>query len=155
MFIRWNDFKKIWAEPGLFFICILSRYNDKYSTKDYKWKKHRWCAGDSNPGPQDGRCRRIHRAMAGNMNEAFLWKEISVCCIKLVSYHYSLTEQHIVRRLKLVFIPTRTAAVHNASVWYNFLLWFCKRKSGSMGTTKSGGPNNFAYCWLRPNKELK
>ena len=27
-------------------------------------KKHRWCAWDSNPGPQDGRRRRNHRAMA-------------------------------------------------------------------------------------------
>ena len=27
-------------------------------------KKHRWCAWDSNPGPQDGRRRRNHGAMA-------------------------------------------------------------------------------------------
>ena len=28
------------------------------------WKKHRWCAWDSNPGRQDGRRRRIHWAIA-------------------------------------------------------------------------------------------
>ena len=27
-------------------------------------KKHRWCAWDLNPGPQDGRHRRNHGAMA-------------------------------------------------------------------------------------------
>ena len=27
-------------------------------------KKHRWCAWDTNPGPQDGRRRRNHGAMA-------------------------------------------------------------------------------------------
>ena len=31
------------------------------------WKKHRWCAWDSNPGPQDGRRRRNHRAMAATL----------------------------------------------------------------------------------------
>ena len=30
----------------------------------YKLKKHRWCAWDSNPGTQDGRRRRNHGAMA-------------------------------------------------------------------------------------------
>ena len=41
---------KKWAKPGLFlFISFFSP--DKYSTNfDYKWKKHRWCAWDSNPG---------------------------------------------------------------------------------------------------------
>ena len=32
------------------------------------WKKHRWCAWDSNPGPQDGWRRRNHRAMAATKN---------------------------------------------------------------------------------------
>ena len=26
----------------------------------YKWKNHRWCTWDLNPGPQDGRPRQIH-----------------------------------------------------------------------------------------------
>ena len=29
-----------------------------------KWRKHWWFAWDLNPGSQDGRCRRIHWAMA-------------------------------------------------------------------------------------------
>ena len=52
-------FFQIWAEPGLF-IFILSHYCDKYSTINYKWKKYRWCARDSNTGQQDGRRERIH-----------------------------------------------------------------------------------------------
>ena len=39
-----------------------SRRNDYYSTQfDSIWKKRRWYL---NPGPQDGRCRWIHWAMA-------------------------------------------------------------------------------------------
>ena len=38
---------------------------------DYKWKKHRWCGWDSNPGPYDGRRRRIHSAMAAPNNGSF------------------------------------------------------------------------------------
>ena len=34
----------------------------------YKLKKHRWCAWDSNPGPQDGRRRRNHGAMVATPN---------------------------------------------------------------------------------------
>ena len=30
---------------------------------DYKWLNHRWCAWDSNPGGQNGRCREIHWAI--------------------------------------------------------------------------------------------
>ena len=33
----------------------------------YKLKKHRWCAWDLNPGPQDGRRRRNHGAMAATI----------------------------------------------------------------------------------------
>ena len=32
--------------------------------EQYKLKKHRWCAWDSNPGHQDGMHKRIHWAMA-------------------------------------------------------------------------------------------
>ena len=49
-----------WANPGLFCLfSFFSRYN--FNTN---WKKRRWCAWDSNPGPQDGRRRRNHGAMA-------------------------------------------------------------------------------------------
>ena len=39
---------------------IFSRYN----FNNTNWKKCRWCAWDSNPGPQDGRRRWNHGAMA-------------------------------------------------------------------------------------------
>ena len=35
-----------------------------YSFNNTNWKKHRWCAWDSSPGPQDCRHRRNHGAMA-------------------------------------------------------------------------------------------
>ena len=45
--------------PASFCLFLFfSRYN--FNTN---WKKHRWCAWDSNPGPQDGRCRRNHGAI--------------------------------------------------------------------------------------------
>ena len=32
------------TRPLYLFISSFSQYNDKYNTKDYKWKKHKWCA---------------------------------------------------------------------------------------------------------------
>ena len=50
-------FVKNWSNPGLFlFIFIISTWHNS--------KKRGWCAWDSNPGQQDGRCRQIHWAMA-------------------------------------------------------------------------------------------
>ena len=31
------------------------------------WKKRRWCAWESNPGPQDGTCRQNHGATAATL----------------------------------------------------------------------------------------
>ena len=53
-------FVKIWANHGLFlfiFVLFTSQFN-------YKLKKHRWSAWDSNPGPQNGKHRQNHGAMA-------------------------------------------------------------------------------------------
>ena len=51
-----NFFK--WANPGLFlFIFVLF-----WLQFQFKLKKARWCAWDSNPGPQDGRRWRNHWA---------------------------------------------------------------------------------------------
>ena len=44
--------------PNQASFCLFSsfsQYNDKYWTVDYKWKKCRWRAWDSNPELQDGR----------------------------------------------------------------------------------------------------
>ena len=46
--------------------CVFSsfsRYN--FNTN---WKKRRWCAWNSNPGPQDGRRRQNHGAMADTLS---------------------------------------------------------------------------------------
>ena len=60
MMYFYASFLKKWAYPGLFlfiFILFLLQFQ-------YKLKKHRWCAWDSNPGLQDGRRRWNHGAMA-------------------------------------------------------------------------------------------
>ena len=51
---------KLWPIPASFsfiFVLFTSQIN-------YKLKKHRWSAWESNPGPQDGRHRQNHGAMA-------------------------------------------------------------------------------------------
>ena len=52
---------------SFFFTFVLFTFQFKwqiYSLNNINWKKHRWCAWDSNLGKQDGRCKRIHWAMA-------------------------------------------------------------------------------------------
>ena len=51
-------FKK-WSNPGLF-LSIFVFFSSQFK---YELKKLRQCAWGSNPGPQDGWCRRIHWAM--------------------------------------------------------------------------------------------
>ena len=62
-----RHFFKKWANPDLFlFIFVLFTFQFKwqiYNLNNINWKKHRWCAWDSNPGQLDGRHRRIHWAM--------------------------------------------------------------------------------------------
>ena len=59
----------------LFFIFVRFQCNDKYSTKFESMEKHRRCAGDSTPGPHNGRCKRIHRAVAASLE----YKDILGC----------------------------------------------------------------------------
>ena len=47
------------SRPLFCLFSFFSHYN--FNTN---WKKHRWCAWDSNPGPQDGRRRQNQGAMA-------------------------------------------------------------------------------------------
>ena len=48
------NFFKCQTWPLFLFILSFSQHNDKYCTKfDYKWKKHRLCPEDLNPGPHD------------------------------------------------------------------------------------------------------
>ena len=44
--------------------------------------KNRWCVWDSNPGPQDGRRRLNHGAMAAALSRLF-WLSIFCRCIKV------------------------------------------------------------------------
>ena len=73
-------FKKKWADPGLFFVYFrpflvtisiiqieksLSSFS-AYNFNNTNCKKRRWCAWDLNPGRENGRHRRSHRAMASS-----------------------------------------------------------------------------------------
>ena len=59
-------------KPGLFlFIFVRFTWQIKHNFY-HKWKNRRWCAWDSNPVRQDGRCRRIHWAMAAQKINIFL-----------------------------------------------------------------------------------
>ena len=51
--------------PILASFCLFSFFS--HYNFNTNWKKHRWCAWDSNPGPQDGRRRRNHGAMAATV----------------------------------------------------------------------------------------
>ena len=46
--------------------CLFSFFSC-YNFNNTNWKKHWWCAWDSNPGPQDGRCRQSQGAMAATL----------------------------------------------------------------------------------------
>ena len=57
-------FSKYGPIPASFsFIFILFLFQQQYSF-NFNMKKHKWCASDSNPGPQDGKRRQNHKAMA-------------------------------------------------------------------------------------------
>ena len=47
--------------PASFCIFLLFPH---YNFNNTNWEKHKWCPWDLNPGPQDGRRRRHHGAMA-------------------------------------------------------------------------------------------
>ena len=53
-------FKK-WANTGLFFLSF-----SHHNFNNTNWKKHRWCAWDSNPGSQDGRAQMKPRSYGGH-----------------------------------------------------------------------------------------
>ena len=55
-----------WASPTSF------SYFSNYNFNNESWNKRRWCAWDSNPGPQDGRHKQNHRAMAWFINPRML-----------------------------------------------------------------------------------
>ena len=61
-------FKKNGPIPASF--CLFSLFS-RYNFNNTNWKKRRWCAWDSNPGPQDGRCRRKQGAMAATLGHLF------------------------------------------------------------------------------------
>ena len=62
-------FKKNGPIPASF--CLFLSFS-RYNFNNSNWKKRRWCAWDSNPGPQDGRRRQNHGAMAATQQKKML-----------------------------------------------------------------------------------
>ena len=69
-----NLFFKYGPIPASF--SLFSSFSHQNSITN--WKKHRWCAWDSNLGPQDGRRRQNHGAMAASPK---LWIIFNGCSI--------------------------------------------------------------------------
>ena len=67
-FERGIIFLKIGPIPASF--CLFSFFS--HHNFNTNWKNHRCCAWDSNPGPQNGRRRRNHRAMASTQGYQIL-----------------------------------------------------------------------------------
>ena len=68
-------FFKLLANPSLFFVY----YHPFHITNQLQIeKKHRWSAWDTNPGPQGGRRRQNHRAMAATQQWRGKFKVIGV-----------------------------------------------------------------------------
>ena len=63
----------------LLFIFGLSHYN----FNNTNWKKHRWCAWDSNLRPRDGRHRRYHGAMSVARLFYLFYACVGKCCQSL------------------------------------------------------------------------
>ena len=59
-----------WANPGPFLVYFRLFHMTQINLLN--WKKRRWCAWDSNPGREDGRCRQIH------------WAMVALPCIRVV-----------------------------------------------------------------------
>ena len=57
--------------------CLFSSCSH-YNFNITNWKKCRWCARDLNPGPQDGRRRRNHGAMAAVTLPPFIFNTFSI-----------------------------------------------------------------------------
>ena len=55
----------------------------------YKLKKRRWCAWDSNPGPQDGRRRRNHGAMAATIHLRLLG-QIKIVISRFIQLYWNI-----------------------------------------------------------------
>ena len=99
-----------WANPRLFlFIFVFFTF---YNCKNC-WK-HRWCARDSNLGRQNGRHRRIHRAMAAPLHrielvrgkiyllQVLIWMEFVLEILGDLLYRQSryLAQDHLISLTK-------------------------------------------------------
>ena len=104
----WTFFLKNGPIPASFCLCSLF---SQYNFNNTNWKKRRWCAWDSNPGPQDGRCRRKQGAMAATLGHLFAIDFILKMSIKKEDssngpFYTEITVTYIITLLILFNIKT-------------------------------------------------
>ena len=73
--ICFNSLVKISANPSLFLFI----FRPFHIAIQIKKANLRCCAWDSNPGPRDGKRRRIYWAMAATQTEESLKKSLIIC----------------------------------------------------------------------------
>ena len=86
------------------------------------WLKRKWCAWDSNPGQQDGRCRRIHWAMAAPLGFILSVYYDSLCILRLFVYStiYMCTLLSLcVYDHLYVCVPISVSILGSLCVYYN------------------------------------
>ena len=85
------------------FVYFCSLFTWQIENKfDYNWYKHRLCAWDSNPGRQDGKCRRIHWAMAAPPRHKCLGQFFIICCTlhwHIVRFYVAINQTSFFRRM--------------------------------------------------------
>ena len=108
------------SRPLFCLFLFFSRYN--FNTN---WKKRRWCAWDSNLGPQDGRRRQNHGAMAAT------------------NYFYNLfmtSVPNIIAGLRPFLVTEGTPRIFKASLWQDFkssqMFWKSQVIPRTTNTTK-------------------
>ena len=73
-----------------------------YNLSNTNWKKHRWCAWDSNPRPQDGRRGPYHRAMSAALQlNDFVPDRCSKSLLASISYRKRQRQRELPHRRHL------------------------------------------------------
>ena len=94
---KWVTLQSIWVGPKSFFssffkkngpipasFCLFSLFSRL--NPNTNWKKRRWCAWDSNPGLQDGRRKRNHRAMAATQDQKVITQRLQGALILFLTH---------------------------------------------------------------------
>ena len=119
----------ILAVPLLNPVLFFAYFRPFHIAIQLKIKKRQCCAWDSNPGPQDGRRRRIHWAMAAGWNcaEFLVFRCLSFCLLLpnfpfvLILFSFFFTTPYRYRGSNFNFILFQVTLLvsHKSSNWRN------------------------------------